>query len=259
MKHKMNILLLVLALFISGSGSAFGISYFGYDEFGGTWHDADKDWDGDRLLCWAAVASNILDWGGWGVSDYNTESSIFDNYEDHWTDRPGLPIYAFWWWFYGEDISSDFPWEPSVDVAGGGNYFSDCNFYDYYHEYWENDTMSAIDDYLHAGYGVNMTIYSFTGGHALTAWGFEYDENGDYIGVYVTDSDDNRWGASGLQYYSVSWNDSYDRWDIGDGMYSGWHIGGVMALGRNTIPEPGTIILVSFGLLGLAWLRLKYM
>ncbi len=257
MKCKMNILLLVLAAFILGSsGSAFGISYFGYDDFGGTWHDADKDWDGDTMLCWAAAASNVLDWGGWDATAYSTESSIFDNYEDHWTDEGSLSVFAWWWWFYGEDISPGPGWS-SVDVAGGGDHFSAYDFNDYYHEYWDSDTMSAVDDYLHAGYGVNLGVYTNGGGHALTAWGFEYDDNGDYLGVYVTDSDDNQWGASGLQYYSVSWNDINNRWDLG-GVYDGWYIGGVMALDNNAIPEPGTIILFSFGLLGLAGLRRKY-
>ena len=93
-----------------------------------------------------------------------------------------------------------------------------------------------------------MAVYSESGGHALTAWGYEYNEFGDYTGLYVTDSDDY---TTDLKLLSVSLVD--DLWYL-DNDYSGWFIGGVQALDRNpgnVVPEPGTVVLLGMGLLSL--------
>ena len=96
--------------------------------------------------------------------------------------------------------------------------------------------------------------YRTGGGHALTAWGFEYDPSDAryYTGVWVTDSDDNQ---TDLDYYSLRRGDG-DRWFLNG--YAGeddWHIGGVQALGQ--IPEPGTLLLFGSAVAGLAAFRFR--
>ena len=69
MKCKVIIVVVILCMIVLGlSNSAFSISYFVYDEWGGTFYDAEKSPTNteDDLMCWAAAASNILTWTGWG-------------------------------------------------------------------------------------------------------------------------------------------------------------------------------------------------
>jgi len=44
----------------------------------------------DDLMCWAAAASNILDWGGWDAPGFTSAGQMFQHFQDHWTDLGGL-------------------------------------------------------------------------------------------------------------------------------------------------------------------------
>jgi hypothetical protein len=254
---------LALALLISLAGlggPALGNSYL----VGGTYWDANKTAanPNDDLMCWAAAASNVLAWGGWTTPSYSTASSMFQNFQDHWTDAGSLMNYGWDWWLNGT-LPPNQPGWSRVDVPGGGNYFPSQTFSNYFSQSWVGNTMGAVNSYLHSGKGVGLAIYKIigTGGHALTAWGFEYNPAYDpsdyahyYTGVWVTDSDDYQWYDPGLKRVNISWNGTGGYWALGTDnygytIYNGWYIEGVQSLGH--VPLPSAIILLGSGLLGL--------
>jgi hypothetical protein len=213
--------LLVLVL----AAPALSSSYFIYDQYGGTWHDANKTASpNDDLMCWAATASNILDWGHWGASGYNTETKIFQYLVDHWTNNVGYMGWAWKWWFNGSPPSNTNYAYPDVP---GGKFYPSVNFNSYYSAPVFGDPMKLIDSLLHQGKGVGMVITGSQGGysHAVTVWGFSTNASGTYTNIYITDSDD---GVLGLRNYPLIWQNN--AWYLGGG-YSNWRIGIIQALG----------------------------
>jgi PKD repeat protein len=215
-----------------------GSSYMLVDNWGGTWADTEKDpGPDDDLLCWAAAGSNMMEWTGWGfVPGMDNTDDMFQHFQDHWTDEGSLIGYGLTWWFDGTVIDPGDDW-ASVDVAGGGDYWDPPYAYAAYSaEYWGSDTLQHIDTYLRNGWATGLAIYD--GGHAITCWGFNYDPlvnpatdpHDYYLGVWVTDSDDDKgsWTPPDrLRYYDVAYHDG--RWYM-DNYGGGWFIDGVTAL-----------------------------
>ena len=216
-----------------------GDSYKGYEHYGGHWSDAEKTADNtdDDLMCWAATASNILEWTGWGlVSGMSTSDQMFQHFQAHWKDTGGWMEWGWRWWFDGVDLSGG-----DVDVPGGGNFWSSFTFSNFYHEESDDSkTMEAIDSFLHSGYGVGLAIFTTaSGAHAITCWGYNYNPTNpkDYIGVWVTDSDDEKHHNAAdpppdmLRYYKVAYDSGNSRWHLQDYYGSNdWYIGEVQAL-----------------------------
>lgn len=240
-------------------------SYFGFDEFGGKWQDANKSPTNpdDDWMCWAAAAANILDWANWDIPLFDSALDIFYTFQHYWTDAGSLMEYAWHWWFDGTE-PPDWPGWAQVDVPGGGDYWSDYNFFDYFYEDWALDTsgqwfdeglglMASIDKYLHSGYGTTLAVYTEFGdvGHALSVWGYEYDAFGNYTGIWLTDSDDY---LNELIYVSI-WQDLNGLWYLSGYDYDGYFIGGVQAIDRNPIPEPATLIFFGLSIIGLLALK----
>ncbi len=217
------------------------------DHWGGKWVDAEKsDNDpGDDLMCWAAAASNILEWTGWGFVDgMTTTDQMFEYFQDHWTDEGGQMRYGWSWWFEGTYTG---PWTAGwsqVDVPGGGFYPPPTEtFGDYFqNQMIDANAMSAVDTFLHAGYGTALGLVGGSYGHAVTAWGYSYNPSDptDYLGVWITDSDDNKSDASPtdvLAYYEVAY--SNNRWYLQNyGGSNSWYIEVVDGLDRNPNHRP---------------------
>lgn len=243
---------------IEASFKAITSSFFGFDEFGGTWHDAELV-RGDNLA-WAAVAANILAWTGWGTPIYDTAQKITGNFETHWTQDPGLMEYGWRWWLTGYEPTTT---ENTAQVTiSGGAYWPEYNFFNYFHENWANfsegmwshgeQLLPIIDDYLRSGYGVTVALYGEET-KALTVWGYEYDTDGNYTGLWITDAID---PLHDMILLSVKLRDGLWYVDVENHYgYQDWFIRGVQALeqrppeSQQPIPEPGTFFLMGLGLL----------
>ncbi|MBN1910188.1 MAG: proprotein convertase P-domain-containing protein, partial [Pirellulales bacterium] len=226
----------------TGDATPTGTSYLLWENWGGMWQDAEKtpsDTE-DDLHCWAAAASNVLAWTGWGLVDGMTNcDEMFQYFQDHWTDEGGMMEYGWDWWFDGTNNSQGWSGWAQEDVEGG-NFYPGENAYNYIHSQSSDSlAMSAINEYLHAGYGTTIGIFG-PGGHAITVWGYNYDPSNpsDYLGIWVTDSDDYKYMENApdrLRYYEVEYIGS--QWFLQD--YYGsdeWYIGVVQALEQK---EPG--------------------
>jgi hypothetical protein len=223
-------LLICTAPFVPSPASAV-TTYLIYNQWGGTWHDANKTYVDDSLMCWAASASNILDWGNWETPTYNTESKIFQNFKDHWTNNRGWQSWAWNWWLTGAQPPTKT--YAYVNVPGGGKYYPEENFYDYYTTAFGASEISAMDQLMHNGYGISLVIGTTSGAsHAVTAWGFDYDlVNGKttYTAIYVTDSDDK---VTALKKMGLAYNTN-NGWYLTSG-YTNWKINGVYGFEMNT-------------------------
>ncbi len=217
----------------SGDTSAFlgmndatpsGTIYMVFDDWGGTAADAEQSSanDQDDNMSWAAAASNVLEWTGWGnVDGMTTADEYFQYMQDHWTDEASIEYLGWEWWFSGDNLAQGYPDYAQVDVPGGG-FYPDRDMFNYLtYEFDQSKAMSSLDGFLHDGYGctVNVLNNSTKEVHELTAWGFDYDATGNYLGIYVTDSmdDESIPGAPDrLRYYQVEWSPADQTWHLKD-------------------------------------------
>ena len=205
-------------------------TYLVYNQWGGTWSDVNKS-GGDSDMCWAAAASNILYWAGYYTPTLNTANLIFNYFKADWTNLPGLPQYA-WSWFLDGNLPPNWSGWSQV-TAAGGNFWPQDNFMALFYPATSGNLIASVASFFNSSDGVALCIYTPSGGgHALTCWGYNYNNAGgviNYTDVWVTDSDD---GVTALREYPISWNSTSGVWDLGGG-YQGWYIGGIEALGRN--------------------------
>lgn len=228
----------------------------GVSEAGG-WFDAEKDNvnDDDDLLCWAASAANILMWSGWNAG-YADEDAIFDFLEaEDPIDQGGWQSYAWKFWFDG-----------TQNPGGIGHYVGSThtNFYttaEYNAAYdyeWDNADLDVAMDlaanWLQNDYGVGIAVHD-GGYHAVTLWGIKTDDQGGYEGVWITDSDNNKYGPDPrpdtLDYYPVYYDSVAKLWRL-EGMLADAAIWEMDALAW--VPVPGAVLL---GLLGLSVAGIK--
>lgn len=253
---KQSVFLVVLAIGLAAtvimpsSQTYASIDYFGYQEYGGTWQDANKTWSNDSQLCWAASASNVLAWAGWGTSQYNTATTIFDQFKTYWPNSGGWPVNGWSWWLNGT-------------TKEGAGYWPNQPYNWYYNSASFNGNnpglLNNINSYLHAGYGVNVSIhwaYWWGLAHSITIWGIGTKDDGSYSGLWITDSDDHQ---TGMFYYeliegSLNFADNTP--------YSEWYITDAFAFNRNPnpapVPLPPSVWLLGSGLIGLVGLRRKF-
>ena len=266
MKKTCGLITAILAFgLICYTTPALASTYYIFDEWGGDWYDADKSKsnDDDDLMCWAAAASNILTWTGWGdvaSAFLDNADAVFSYFQEHWTDAGGAMFYGWEWWFDGTNNSQGEPYASNgwsqVEEVGGGFWLSE-DFYSYfYYSSNKSQIISNLDTYLHEGYGMTLGLTNGAKGHAITCWGLEYDDQGNVVGVWVTDSDD--YTEQLVMYTVVQGGGGY--WYLQDFYgYDNWYISSLQGLGLNpdsaSVPIPGGLVLLGTGLSFLAGLK----
>lgn len=222
-EDTMKKLALVLLL-VAVSCNAHALSYFGFEDYGGVWYDADKS-GGDSNMCWAASLSNVLAYTGWDAG--MGADGIFSDYRSHFGNVASYHAAGVEYWRSTYYPGSAIPQDRETFLTS-------------------SDMMSNIDFWLHAGYGLNGAFILPSGmAHAMTIYGVEYGD-GDYSGLWVVDSND---GIDRLIYLPMSLEDTglfNPVWVVDSGSYAGWWLNTVNALGQNIapVPEPGTMLLV---------------
>jgi hypothetical protein len=203
-------------------GQPQGETYLVFELYGGRWYDAEKDYaDGgyeDGFMCWAAVASNMLAWGGWGTGEvFGDEDAAFEHFQHHWVSTGGDPYWAIVWWFDG-GMDND----PNHDVPGGGGFHKDLDPNDFTRGPFvgTNGVLDHIRSNTMDGYvsGLAITHPRINFSHAITCWGVNVDpETDEVIGLWITDSDDDAMGApprrNFLRYFGVAEYDGLARLD----------------------------------------------
>lgn len=178
----------------------------------------------DYDLCWAATASNMLQWwqdrigpecvpagtpdGKWDAAPYadRGQLEIYKTFCENWTDAPGVIETGLAWWLDGSYFYKNY--ETELVAAGAsfvkegavstGGYFagtlSSARAVVKVLEFGGDTTTADVAErltYLFENDCMIGLAISNGGnvGHALTCWGVETDEDGG-VRVYYTDSDD---------------------------------------------------------------------
>ena len=164
----------------------------------------------DNEQCWAATASNMLAWSGWGAKGIDTatgvtaEDVIFAEYSKYFPDKANNTEEAIGWFFNSEYKLYN---GSLTAAAGSGNYLQTSalpgltkNPVNGVHEL--HDMADALDNNkavgLTIGYYASASSKVRSGGHVITVWGYTFDptkernESGYYTGLIVTDSDDQK-------------------------------------------------------------------
>ncbi len=258
MKRLQNMLPALLAAGTLAVGSAFAAPTFveGVGISGG-WYDVNKKtkyinamgsipwqyyvgYEGfvmsevvDTKLCWAAAASNSLQW--WQdrkgnvpagtpngnartaeIMPYMAQLQIYQTFTSSWYDYGGTVEQGWNWWFNGGTLAN---YGGSYKGNNNGGYWKDMGFtvdeaniastrlFTSHTFPWDEAMTSletcraVITDYIDSGYGTTLTLRANNGeggAHAITLWGYDYDNDNNLI-LLLTDSDDEAHGLFAKQ------------------------------------------------------------
>ena len=283
---NLKVFLCVMFLVLSITGIAGAVRVNNYDGGLGTWIDVNKTnvFGPESNFCWIASASNALAWTGWQGWNPITNSyiasgaDIYNAFKADWSNRTGNPMFAYDWWFTTNTANSKgLPLGGYLFDTPGKGFYSQALF-NTEHGFWAENVPvgnyqyfdDAILGYINDDRAINidLTGTSDSGlpyGHTLTVWGLDLDNNK----IYLTDSDD---GVTAEKEYGFTQHaDGY--WYIDDytNLYTtnkdfkiidvqrlNINVDGIEPNTGGQIPEPTTILLVGFGLIGLRGLRKKF-
>jgi hypothetical protein len=227
-------------------------------------YDAEKTGLDDINSCWAATASNVLAYTGWGnVNGFKTEDNIFSYYKANFDDEAGRADYAIDWFLTGNYPAANLAdWAHPEEGAGG---------------FWK-DTVDinevgvlefgagSLLDRLQNDYAAALSIGWYNasgdryGGHAVTVWGATYDNlSGDLLSLLISDSDNNILkngeAPDTLDELVLAYNSDGKYYGFTNGIFSDGRIEDFYFLKVLTaVPEPETwaMLLAGLGLVGAA-------
>lgn len=241
------------------------------------WVNTKKLWDGsDYNLCWAATASNLLQW--WqnnssgipasipnGLGE-NGRTEIYNTFISNWKNTTGSAASAMEWYMGGYTLNSniyqnDFKtgeaearqsgryWEEHVKLMG----FS-TDIINYPCPYITGQSINGLEDvqglgklfpsYFDRGGCIALTYQEGTqyNGHVISCWGVEINEETGMIEfVYVTDSDNDK----GLEKRAVVYNETDNRLHLGSENSNNWiNAYDALILPFYNVPEPSSCSMV---------------
>lgn len=177
----------------------------------------------DQNICWAAAASNVLQWWQDTRSDLKSTTpngksatydvmpqvaqlAIYQTISTNWTNSGGSVEQAYNWWVNGGMLDTTAYPSLSTTTAPGGYWKElgltvpqsssggavDNPLFSAY-SFWEGDTRSGVyqklTNSINNNWGTTLTVGEEGRGHAITMWGYDTDKDGNLI-IYLTDSDD---------------------------------------------------------------------
>lgn len=162
----------------------------------------------DDELCWAASASNMLHYSGWGEkAGFSSCDDLFDLFQENYYDGPYWNFGGINWFFNGNKGLPD-TWLSNSDASlkdygNSGGYQKDYAIEKIfkYMDLSENYTnISTLISDLQMGYAVSLSLGWINedernGGHSVTCWGYvtnnDYSENDKehYEALIISDSD----------------------------------------------------------------------
>ena len=167
-----------------------------------------RDEDDDDEMCWAASASDILMYTGWGAKvGFTDADSIFESFIAAYDNKGSHPYCAFAWFFNGIDnfYSSDTDAAKPIDYPNSGGFLKEYDFDLLIDDLKDLDLSGAeglkgLCSHLRDGCGVSLSfdLYDedgYYGAHSTTCWGYvadlsySPDEKEYYTDILITDSD----------------------------------------------------------------------
>lgn len=196
-------------------GASFMGAWQSYLQDGTTTSAVTQHLQNDKDTCWYQVASNCIQYWQtyYGIFSSTTGTPYGYAYDkqhvselggtlslnvgkyfyDNTKNVGGNGAFAFDWYFRGNALK-----ENLFETNTGGFYEDWFAGVDAFHQtYWENGavTLAQFSESVQGalsrqGTLVELGISAAPGGHALTLYGYEEDENGMLTSLYVTNSDD---------------------------------------------------------------------
>lgn len=193
------------------------------------WYDVNKKGDGrgsDGLMCWAAAASTALQWwqdvytkSGYQLPDgvangvgVEYELRIFELFKSNWDNLGATSSIGCHWYFTGENkgINAVGYARPKPNSGGylrqvyeriiglwGNDFSEETKGYRTWDTGSADQSKPAIEVFsrlilkaLQEGVVLLDVNPGYSGAHAITLWGCEYNEQGIITKMYITDSDD---------------------------------------------------------------------
>lgn len=255
--NRLKSLSVLLVAFAGALPVVNGASYFVAGTYAGdTRYNVKKLFDGhDDNLCWAASASNVIDF--WqarytaylpegvphGQSQLIYSSDVFYSFVHSFQDGGGFEEDGFSWWLNGTFMHKNYNMR-TPQLSYGGYYTAwGWDSSDYIREVkihgGEHVLFDVLFDSLENDYLLTAGIYGGrygTGAHAISLWGYETDDlSGDLIGLWIGDSDSE---DAGNVLVDIVWNDELSRWYLTSENYADWYIDDITQFVAPVIPEP---------------------